>query len=137
MIGRLFPEFPITVTMTILVSAFVALTLSPMMCSMFLRDERKAKHGGAHQFVERGFQKLLQQYTRGLDFVLRHPKPTLIVFLITVALSAILYVYMPKGFFPQQDTGIIAGVADASQDISFSEMLRVQHQLTDVVSHDP
>jgi HAE1 family hydrophobic/amphiphilic exporter-1 len=136
-IGRLFREFAITVTMTILVSAFVALTLSPMMCSLFLRDERKAEHGRAHQFVERSFQKLLQQYTRGLDFVLRHQKPTLIVFLITVALSAILYVYVPKGFFPQQDTGIIAGVSDASQDISFSEMLRLQHRLMDVVTRDP
>src|SRR4030088_2650791 len=136
-IGRLFREFAITVTMTILVSAFVALTLSPMMCSLFLRDERKAKHGRAYQAVERGFQKLLQQYTRGLDFVLRHQKPTLIVFLVTVVLSAVLYVYVPKGFFPQQDTGIIVGVSDASQDISFSEMLRLQHQLADVVSQDP
>jgi HAE1 family hydrophobic/amphiphilic exporter-1 len=136
-IGRLFREFAITVTMTILVSAFVALTLSPMMCSLFLRDERKVKHGRAHQFVERAFEKLLHQYTRGLDFVLQHQKPTLIVFLLTVALSAILYVYAPKGFFPQQDTGIIAGVSDASQDISFSEMLRLQHRLMDVVSQDP
>jgi multidrug efflux pump subunit AcrB len=87
--------------------------------------------------VERGFQKLLQQYTRGLDFVLRHQKPTMIVFLLTVALSAILYVYEPKGFFPQQDTGILAGVSDASQDVSFSEMLRLQHELMDVVSKDP
>jgi HAE1 family hydrophobic/amphiphilic exporter-1 len=136
-IGRLFREFAITVTMTILVSAFVALTLSPMMCSLFLRDERHAKHGRAYLFVERGFEKLLQYYTRGLDFVLRHQRPTLIVFLLTVALSAILFVYEPKGFFPQQDTGIIAGVSDASQDISFAEMLKLQHRLMDVVGKDP
>jgi hydrophobe/amphiphile efflux-1 (HAE1) family protein len=136
-IGRLFREFAITVTMTILVSAFVALTLSPMMCSLFLRDERHAKHGRAYQAVERGFEKILQQYTRGLDFVLAHQKPTLIVFLLTVVLSGVLYVYEPKGFFPQQDTGIISGISDASQDISFSEMLKLQHQLMDVVGQDP
>jgi hydrophobe/amphiphile efflux-1 (HAE1) family protein len=136
-IGRLFREFAITVTMTILVSAFVALTLSPMMCSLFLRDERHVKHSNAYQFIERGFEKLLHQYTRGLDFVLRHQKPTLIVFLITVVLTGVLYVYEPKGFFPQQDTGIISGISDASQDISFTEMLKLQHQLMDVVGQDP
>ncbi len=135
--GRLFREFAVTVTMTILVSAFVSLTLSPMMCSLFLRDERKTSHGRAYQFVDRVFERLLRHYTRGLDFVLAHQKPTLIVFLITVALSGILYVYEPKGFFPQQDTGIIAGVSDASQDISFTEMLKLQHQLMDIVGRDP
>ncbi len=136
-IGRLFREFAITVTMTILVSAFVSLSLSPMMCSLFLRDERKASHGKAYQFVERLFDRLLQHYTRGLDLVLAHQRPTLIVFLITVVLSGLLYVYEPKGFFPQQDTGIIAGVSDASQDVSFTEMLRLQHQLMDIVGRDP
>ena len=136
-IGRLFREFAITVTMTIVVSAFVALTLSPMMCSLFLRDERHVKHSRAYQFVERGFEKLLQQYTRGLDFVLRHQKPTLIVFLLTVVLTGVLYVYEPKGFFPQQDTGVISGISDASQDVSFAEMLRLQHELMDVVGKDP
>jgi HAE1 family hydrophobic/amphiphilic exporter-1 len=136
-IGRLFREFAITVTMTILVSAFVSLTLSPMMCSLFLRDERQVRHGRAYQFVERGFESLLHHYTRGLDFVLRHQRPTLIVFLLTAALSVALAIYVPKGFFPQQDTGILQGVSDASQDVSFSEMLRLQHQLLDVVAKDP
>jgi HAE1 family hydrophobic/amphiphilic exporter-1 len=136
-IGRLFREFAITVTMTILVSAFVALTLSPMMCSLFLRDERHARHGRAYQAVERAFERILHQYTRGLDFVLAHQKPTLIVFLLTVVLTGVLYVYEPKGFFPQQDTGIISGISDASQDVSFSEMLRLQHQLMDIVGQDP
>jgi len=135
--GRLFREFAVTVTMTILVSAFVSLTLSPMMCSLFLRDERKATHGRAYLFVERCFDRLLQQYTRGLDFVLAHQKPTMLVFLVTVALSAMLYVLEPKGFFPQQDTGILAGVSDASQDVSFTEMLKLQHQLMDIVGQDP
>jgi hydrophobe/amphiphile efflux-1 (HAE1) family protein len=136
-IGRLFREFAVTVTMTILVSAFVSLTLSPMMCSLFLRDERRVKHGHAYQVVERAFAWLLNHYTRGLDFVLKHQKPTLIVFLLTVVLSGVLYVYTPKGFFPQQDTGVINGVSDASQDVSFSEMLRLQHELMAVVAADP
>src|SRR6202000_3255773 len=91
-IGRLFREFAVTVTMTILVSAFVSLTLSPMMCSLFLRDERHVKHGKAYQTVERGFEWLLEHYTRGLDFVLKHQKPTLLVFLLTVVLTCVLYV---------------------------------------------
>ncbi|MGH8139529.1 MAG: efflux RND transporter permease subunit [Steroidobacteraceae bacterium] len=136
-IGRLFREFAITVTMTILFSAFVALTLSPMMCSLFLRDERRVRHSRAYTFVENAFGGLLRQYTRGLDFVLRHQRPTLIVFLLTVVLSAVLYVYEPKGFFPQQDTGIIMGLSDASQDISYTEMSKLQHQLLDVVNADP
>jgi len=136
-IGRLFREFAVTVTMTILVSAFVSLTLSPMMCSLFLRDERREKHGRAYQSVERGFEWVLAHYTRGLDFVLKHQKPTLIVFLLTVVLSGVLYVYTPKGFFPQQDTGVINGVSDASQDVSFTEMLRLQHELMAIVAADP
>jgi len=136
-VGRLFREFAITVTMTILVSAFVALTLSPMMCSLFLRDEKHARHGRVYLVVERGFERMLAAYTRGLDFVLQHQRPTLFVFLATVLTSGILYVVIPKGFFPQQDTGIIVGVSDASQDVSFDEMVRLQRKLTDVVGSDP
>jgi hydrophobic/amphiphilic exporter-1 (mainly G- bacteria), HAE1 family len=136
-IGRLFREFAITMTMTIAVSAFVALTLSPTMCALFLRDEKHARHGKAYMVVERAFDKLLAGYTRGLDFVLDHKRATLITFLITVALSVVLYIEIPKGFFPQQDTGIISGLSDAPQDISFDEMVRRQHTLTDIVSHDP
>jgi multidrug efflux pump subunit AcrB len=108
-----------------------------MMCSLFLRDEREVKHSRAYQFIERQFEWLLNQYTRGLDFVLRHQKPTLVVFLLTVVLSGVLYVYTPKGFFPQQDIGIINGVGDASQDVSFTEMLKLDHQLMDIVGQDP
>jgi len=136
-IGRLFREFAITVTMTIAISAFVSLTLSPMMCSRFMRDERRASHGRLYRLTERFFDGMLAFYTRGLDFVLRHPGVTLITFFVTVATSVALYVIEPKGFFPQQDTGIIAGLADASQDVSFNEMVRLQHQLTDVIARDP
>jgi len=136
-IGRLFREFAITMTTTIVVSAFVALTLSPTMCALFLRDEKHAKHGKAYMLIERGFDKLLAGYTRGLDFVLDHKRATLTTFLLTVAATVLLYVYIPKGFFPQQDTGIIQGLTDAPQDISFDEMVRRQHLVTDVISKDP
>jgi HAE1 family hydrophobic/amphiphilic exporter-1 len=136
-IGRLFREFAITMTTTIAVSAFVALTLSPTMCALFLRDEKHAKHGRAYMVVERAFDRVLAWYTRGLDLALDHQRVTLAVFLITVAVSAVLYVEIPKGFFPQQDTGIIAGLSDGPQDISFDEMVRRQHALLDVVAKDP
>jgi hydrophobe/amphiphile efflux-1 (HAE1) family protein len=136
-IGRLFREFAITVTMTIAVSAFVSLTLTPMMCSRFLRDEKHARHGRIYQMSERFFERMLATYTRGLDFVLRHQGATLLTFFVTVATTVGLYIVEPKGFFPQQDTGIIAGLADASQDVSFGEMVRLQHQLTDVIAQDP
>jgi hydrophobe/amphiphile efflux-1 (HAE1) family protein len=136
-VGRLFREFAVTVTMTILVSAFVALTLSPMMCALFLRDEKHVQHGRVYVVIERGFTKMLDAYTYGLDFVLRHQRPTLFVFLATVATSCILYIVIPKGFFPQQDTGIIVGVTDASQDVSFDQMVLLEHKLTDVIGRDP
>jgi hydrophobic/amphiphilic exporter-1 (mainly G- bacteria), HAE1 family len=136
-IGRLFREFAITMTMTIVVSAFVALTLSPTMCALFLRDEKHAKHGKAYMVIERGFDKLLAGYTRGLDFVLDHKFATLVTFLITLAATVMLYIEIPKGFFPQQDTGIISGLTDAPQDISFEEMVRRQHAVFDVVGRDP
>jgi hydrophobe/amphiphile efflux-1 (HAE1) family protein len=136
-IGRLFREFAITMTMTIAVSAFVALTLSPTMCALFLRDEKHVKHGKAYMVVERAFDRILAWYTRGLDYVLGHQRATIVVFLLTVASTVALYIVIPKGFFPQQDTGIIAGLSDAPQDISFEEMVRRQHQLLDIVARDP
>jgi hydrophobic/amphiphilic exporter-1 (mainly G- bacteria), HAE1 family len=136
-IGRLFREFAITMTLTIVISAFVSLTLSPMMCALFLRDEKHVKHGKAYMAVERAFDRLLAGYTRGLDFCLNHKRATLITFLITVAATVVLYIEVPKGFFPQQDTGIISGLSDAPQDISFDEMVRRQHALMDIVAKDP
>ncbi len=107
------------------------------MCALFLRDEKHAKHGKAYMIIERGFDKMLAGYTRGLDFVLDHKRATLLTFLVTVAATVLLYIYIPKGFFPQQDTGIISGLTDAPQDISFDEMVRRQHEVTDVVAKDP
>jgi hydrophobic/amphiphilic exporter-1 (mainly G- bacteria), HAE1 family len=136
-IGRLFREFAIVVTLTIVVSAFVSLTLSPMMCSLFLRDERHVRHGRLYNTVERFFDAVVAGYTRGLDWVLVHQRTTLAVFLVTMCSTVILYFVVPKGFFPQQDTGLISGLSDAAQDISFSQMVKVQHQLTDIMAKDP
>ncbi|HTY48615.1 MAG TPA: multidrug efflux RND transporter permease subunit [Steroidobacteraceae bacterium] len=136
-IGRLFREFALVVTFTILISAFVSLTLSPMMCALFLRDEKHARHGRFYRLTERAFDAMLGGYMRALDWVLQHQSLTLAVFLVTVACSCLLYVLEPKGFFPQQDTGIIAGLSDAAQDISYDKMVKVQHHLTDIIAKDP
>src|SRR3984957_11783323 len=136
-IGRLFREFAIVVTLTIVVSAFVALTLSPMMCALFLRDEKHVRHGRLYTVIEGYFDKLVAGYTRGLDWVLAHQRTTLFVFLITLCSTVLLYIVVPKGFFPQQDTGLISGLSDASQDMSFSQMVKVQHRLTDIIAKDP
>ena len=125
-VGRLFREFAVTVTMTIAVSALASLTLSPMMCSLFLRDEKHRRHGRLYQAVEAVFDGILALYERSLDAVLRHRRITLAVFFATLAATGYLYVIVPKGFFPQQDTGSIAGLTEASQDVSFSEMERLQ-----------
>jgi HAE1 family hydrophobic/amphiphilic exporter-1 len=135
--GRLFREFAMTVTMTIAVSAFVALTLTPMLASRFLRDPRSRKHNRLYEWSERAFDALIDRYARGLDVVLRHQFATLMVFLATVALTVILFIYIPKGFFPQQDTGLITGISEASQDISFQEMLKRQEELGKIVASDP
>jgi len=136
-VGRLFREFAVTVTMTIAVSAFVSLTLSPMMCALFLRDEKHVRHGRIYLAIEGAFDRLLGWYTRGLDTVLRHQRATLLVFLLTLLATVGLYMVEPKGFFPQQDTGIIAGLSDAAQDVSFGEMMKLQHELMDVAAKDP
>ncbi|HVM82893.1 MAG TPA: efflux RND transporter permease subunit, partial [Candidatus Binatia bacterium] len=136
-IGRLFREFAVTVTMTIAISALVSLTLTPTMCAIFLKDEKHRRHNWLYRQVERFFDGLLAIYARGLDIVLRHRFPTLIVFFLTAIATGVLYVEVPKGFFPQQDTGNITGFSEAAQDVSFAEMTRLQQQVLDVVSQDP
>jgi len=136
-VGRLFREFAITVTLTIVVSAFVSLTLSPMMCALFLRDERHIRHGRLYEASERVFQKALSLYERGLDFVLRHQPQTLLVFVATIVLAGALYVIEPKGFFPQEDTGLIKGLTDGPQDVSFTQMNKSVQKILKVISKDP
>jgi len=136
-VGRLFHEFAITVTAAIVVSVVVSLTLTPMLCSRFLVSEHDREHGRIYRIIERGFDLLLDGYRRGLDLVLRHQFVTLLVFLATVALTGILFVTMPKGFFPTQDTGLLLGISEAAQDVSPEKMKEVQLQLSDVIAHDP
>ena len=135
-VGRLFREFSITVTAAIAVSAFVSLVLTPMLCARFLHHDT-TKHGLIWRAIEDAFDGMLAFYRRTLDVVLRHPLITLIVFFATMALSVHLYVIIPKGFFPIQDTGLITGFAEAGQDISPQEMARLMVQLGDVLGKDP
>jgi hydrophobic/amphiphilic exporter-1 (mainly G- bacteria), HAE1 family len=136
-IGRLFREFAVTVTMTIAISAVVSLTLTPMMCSRFLRNEREIRHGRLYLTVERGFELMLAGYRHSLDFVLRHQLVTLVVFVGMLVASAVLFLVIPKGFFPQQDTGLVTGISEMAQDVSFPEMMRLQQELAAVVAKDP
>ncbi len=136
-VGRLFREFAVTVTVTILVSAFVSLTLTPMMCSRFLRSSHDVQHGRFYNATERAFDFLLHGYDRGLKWVLRHQPLTLGMLILTIAATVGLYVVVPKGFFPQQDTGVIFGTSEAAQDISFAGMVERQRALADVVTKDP
>jgi HAE1 family hydrophobic/amphiphilic exporter-1 len=136
-IGRLFREFAVTLTMAIFVSLVVSLTLTPMMASRFLRAEKETRHGKFYAWSERGFEAMLHAYERGLDLVLRWRLTTLIVFIATVALSVFLFVVIPKGFFPQQDTGLISATSEAAQDISFAEMKKRQEELGAIVKADP
>ena len=136
-VGRVFREFAVTVTMTILVSAFVALTLTPVMGARFLRPKTSVRHGRLYVLSERAFDVMLAGYRRSLDVALRHRFITLLVFIGTVALSVYLFVIIPKGFFPQQDTGLILGTSEAAQDVSFAEMKRYQLALSAVVAADP
>jgi hydrophobic/amphiphilic exporter-1 (mainly G- bacteria), HAE1 family len=136
-VGRLFREFAVTVTLTIGVSVIISLTLTPMLCSRFLKNEHATRHGRIYQLFEHGFDKLLAGYKRGLDVVMKHQFATLMVFLATVAATAVLFVVIPKGFFPQQDTGFIFGNAQASQDSSFESMNRRMVQFADIVRQDP
>jgi hydrophobic/amphiphilic exporter-1 (mainly G- bacteria), HAE1 family len=136
-IGRLFREFAVTLSMTIVVSAAVSLTLTPMMASRFLKPAKEARHGRLYDLSERGFEALLKGYERGLDLVLRLRFVTLMAFLATLGLSVYLFVLIPKGFFPQQDTGLLTGVSEAAQDISVADMMRHQVELGEIVRKDP
>jgi hydrophobe/amphiphile efflux-1 (HAE1) family protein len=137
-IGRLFREFAITLAMAIFVSMVVSLTLTPMMASRFLKaHSEEAAHGRLYLWSERCFDAMLRAYEIGLDLVLRWRLTTLLVFFATVALSGYLFVVIPKGFFPQQDTGLITSITEAGQDVSFVQMTRIQEEIGSIVQADP
>ena len=135
-VGRLFREFAMTVAIAVLVSAVVSLTLTPMMCSRFLKHH-SAQHGWAYRGIERFFELLLAGYRRTLDVALRFQFVTLMVFFATLACTGYLYVQIPKGFFPTQDTGVLVGLTEAGQDVSFIEMARRQVVAANVIAADP
>src|SRR5437899_1163521 len=136
-IGRLFREFAVTLAMTIFVSMVVSLTLSPMMASRFLRAHGETRHGRFYQWSERAFDAMLHGYERGLDLALRWRFATLMVFFATLGLSVYLFVIIPKGFFPQQDTGLITATSEAGQDISLAAMKQRMEALAAIVQADP
>ena len=134
-VGRLFREFALTVSIAVLVSAGVSLTLTPMLCARFLRQA--PSHGRIYRVVESLFEALLGFYRRTLDVALRFRLVTLFTFLCTVALTVALYIIIPKGFFPLEDSGLIVGTTQAAQDISFDDMLKRQEQVNQLVAADP
>jgi multidrug efflux pump len=136
-VGRLFREFAVTLSVAIAVSLVVSLTTTPMMCAKFLKQHNPSERSGAYRLGERLFNGLLAGYERGLRWVLRHQNLVLLIAVGTLVLNIYLYIIVPKGFFPQEDTGRISGSARASQDISFDAMTVKQSQLAAIVQKDP
>jgi hydrophobe/amphiphile efflux-1 (HAE1) family protein len=135
-VGRLFREFAMTVSIAVVVSAIVSLTLTPMMCSRFLHHDA-GRHGLVYRAIERGFELLIGGYRRTLDIALKHHFITLLAFFATMSLTVYLYVIIPKGFFPEQDNGLLLGISEAAQDVSFKEMVRLNEKVGDVLLADP
>src|SRR5262249_39974025 len=136
-VGRLFREFAITLAVTIIVSAFVSLTLTPMMSAKLLRHQKEEDQSWFYRKSEHAFNSIIAFYGRTLKFVLRFRTSTLLVTFATLVGTILLYVYVPKGFFPVQDTGVILGVSEAAQSVSFRGMAERQQSLADVILQDP
>ena len=136
-VGRLFREFAVTLAVTIIISAVVSLTLTPMMCSRILRHNPEATQGRFYKASERVFESLIGFYGRTLKVVLRFQGLTLLVALGTLVLTIFLYIVIPKGFFPVQDTGVIQGISQAPASISFTAMTKAQQDLANVILKDP
>jgi multidrug efflux pump len=136
-VGRLFREFAITLAVTILVSAFVSLTLTPMMCSRILKDKSVAQQSRFYHWSEKVFNNIIAWYGRTLQVVLRHRFITLLVTIGTLVGTILLFVVIPKGFFPVQDTGVILGISEAPETVSFTSMAQRQQQLVDILLKDP
>ena len=135
-VGLLFREFAVAVSVALVLSLLISLTLTPMMCARLLKPQRE-RHGRLYRLSERGFDGLLNLYESGLKIVLRHRFTTLMVMLGTIGLTGYLYIVIPKGFFPQQDTGLIIGLSEAAQDISYSAMAERQMAVINAVLEDP
>jgi len=136
-VGRLFREFAVTLAVTIVISAVVSLTLTPMMCSRILRHNPKEQEGRFYRASENAVNKLIAFYGRTLKVVLRYQPIALLVALATLVLTVVLYIEIPKGFFPVQDTGVIQGISQASQSISYAAMAEKQKELAQIILQDP
>ncbi len=136
-VGRLFHEFAITLAVTIVISAVVSLTLVPMMCAKLIRHRPDAERSGFDLAAERGFNAVIDRYGRALNWVLDRQPVTLLVALLTLALTIVLYILIPKGFFPVQDTGMIQAISEASQSISYDAMAELQSKLAEAILKDP
>ena len=136
-VGRLFREFAVTLAVTIILSAVVSLTLTPMMCSRILHQTPKEQQGRFFKASERVFENVIAFYGRTLKFVLRYQTITLLVAAATLVLTIVLYIVIPKGFFPTQDTGVIQGISQAPETISFAAMAQKQQQLAAIILQDP
>jgi multidrug efflux pump len=138
LIGRQFHEFSVTLSIAILVSGIVSLTVTPMLCSRLIKEEHPGQPGGRfYRVTENMFNRMLGFYSRTLRWVLKHSFLMLLVTVATIGLTIWLYGIVPKGFFPQQDTGTIMGITEGAQDISFDAMVEKQNQVTDIVKRDP
>src|SRR6185503_19987299 len=135
--GRLFREFAVTLSVTILISAAFSLTLTPMLCAKLLRHKKDAEEGRFYKASEKVFEKTIAFYGKTLTWVLRYRTATLLVAAGTLVVTILLYIAIPKGFFPVQDTGQIQGVSEADQSVSFSQMSRLQQRLADAILKDP
>src|SRR6202040_1611903 len=136
-VGRLFREFAVTLAVTIVISAVVSLTLTPMMTARILRHQPKEEQGRFYRASERVFERMIAFYGRTLKFVLRYQSITLLVALGTLVLTVFLYIIIPKGFFPVQDTGVIQGISQAPASISFTAMAKSQQDLAKIILQDP
>ncbi|HEY9105624.1 MAG TPA: efflux RND transporter permease subunit, partial [Roseateles sp.] len=136
-VGRLFHEFAITLAVSILISAFVSLTLTPMMCARLLKHEHEEDHGRLWRAVGQAFDRTITGYGRMLNWVLDRQAATLIIFVATLALTGVLYLLVPKGFFPVQDTGQIQGITEAAQSVSFGGMAEHQQRIAERALRDP
>ncbi|QWA09681.1 MdtB/MuxB family multidrug efflux RND transporter permease subunit [Sodalis ligni] len=136
-VGRLFREFAVTLAIAILISAVVSLTLTPMMCARMLSYESLRRQNRFTRASERLFERVVAGYGRALEKVLRHPWQTLVVALSMLALTILLYLFIPKGFFPTQDNGVIQGTVQAAQSVSFSNMARRQQAVVSTIMRDP
>src|SRR4030095_13322923 len=136
-VGRLFREFAVTLSAAIAVSLIVSLTTTPMMCAKFLRPGSATAHGRFYRAGESAFNRIHSLYDKSLTWTLRRPQPMLLATVLTICSGVYLYIIVPKGFFPDQDTGRLMGNIQAAQDVSFQEMRRKLSQVVEIILADP